>query len=1486
MKMTKILNNLFLLVAIFALAGNTFAQTCPSGLIGYWKMDETSGNTLVDAIAGANANRNTSTGSISGVVGTSQRFSYSVNGGNNGYTDYEYATVPNSSAFNFSANSSFTIAYWVRFRDCGYGFQDHIAISKGDWGNGGGPQEGMFASGLNGSCRINFLLRDNTGYKIDLEGPTYYNTETWYFVTCVRDEASEKNILYVNGSVTDQATYNYSGAFTSDESLEFGDLVNTNRNYFLRGDLDEVAIFNKALSSSEINELMNKGLSGDGICTGAATAPTITSSPVTTVKVNESYSYDVNATGSATITYSLSTFPAGMTINSSTGVISWTPSAGGSYNVTVVADNGVDPDATQSFSVTVSGDSPVITSAALTSGNVGEAYSYDVNATGSGTITYSLTTFPAGMTINSSTGLISWNPSVGGSFNVTVQAENGFNPAATQSYVLNITGSNPTIVSTPVTTGTMEELYTYDVNATGTQLGMTYSLETAPAGMNINASTGVITWTPASSGDFSVSVKADNGIDPDAIQNFTITVANINPDITSTAVTSAFVGSTYTYDVNAAGKQSTMAYSLSVKPTGMTINSTTGVISWTPSAAGNFNVRVKADNGIEPADSQSFIINVIEASLCPDGIISLHKLDEASGSTYYDYYEDHDATASSSPTATSGIIGGAQLFGASTKIDIPDAGTEYDWLSTESFSFECWIKTSTTAEMVVLGRVRTDYNNAARWLIGTTSTGKAKFELRDNGGPNSVISGTKTITDNQWHHIVAVRNGNSNTNLLYVDGSLEASVSKSYVYSFKADNALVLSLGYLKVSSGDEFHYQGTLDEVTIFNRALSTSEISTFYNGGSPTGHCKGSNNPPYFSSSPVTSATEDVAYSYTATVNDADASDVLSISVQSKPAWLNFNYSAGSKSAIVSGTPNNNNVGDNNVVLRVSDGDLTRDQIFRIEVANVNDAPVKTSTPVTTINEGVAYSYSIVVTDVDEADLITMTAITKPSWLTFTHTAGAKTATLSGTPTNVNVGNHSVSISITDGHVTIYDNFTIAVNNVNSAPVITSQSTLVVNEDQSLSITKDNLTITDDNPATDLSISVQSGTNYTFTGNTITPVANFNGQLSVNVIASDGQLNSAVYPVIVTVNPVNDSPEITSTPGVTVEEGTNYSYTITVADVDAGDAITISATKPDWLTFSWTAGSKTASISGIAPHTAIGATNSVSLSVTDGHATVNQSFNIAVTLQNNAPVITGQRTLSVNEDASITIQKSDLTITDSDNNQSDITITVQAGNNYTFSGNVITPVANFNGQLNVNVVARDLSENSAVYPVIVTVIPVDDVPVINSTPNLHAGVNVLYNYIFEAVDPDNTELTKSAITLPSWLSFSSSTGALTGIPVESDLGEHLVVLQVSDGTNIQNQIFTITVVEKVGISENTNNDFIIYPIPAKSELTVKFNYLSENAVIDIISSTGSIVKTIQVEMNTESATIEIDDLKPGIYICQIRNNHINASQRFIINK
>jgi len=173
-------------------------------------------------------------------------------------------------------------------------------------------------------------------------------------------------------------------------------------------------------------------------------APSITTISLPAGTVGVSYNQSVagtGGTGAYTWSVSVGTLPGGLSLNSSTGAITGSPTTAATSTFTIMLKDSLNVSTTKQFSITISSgnSAPAITSTAITTGNIGVAYSYDVNASGNPAPTYSLTTMPGGMTINTTSGVISWTPTAKGAFNVTVKAANGTTPDATQSFTINIT---------------------------------------------------------------------------------------------------------------------------------------------------------------------------------------------------------------------------------------------------------------------------------------------------------------------------------------------------------------------------------------------------------------------------------------------------------------------------------------------------------------------------------------------------------------------------------------------------------------------------------------------------------------------------------------------------------------------------------------------------------------------------------------------------------------------------------------------------------------------------------------------------------------------------------------------------------------------------------------------------------------------------------------------------------------------------------------
>ena len=319
--------------------------------------------------------------------------------------------------------------------------------------------------------------------------------------------------------------------------------------------------------------------------------------------------------------------------------------------------------------------------------------------------------------------------------------------------------------------------------------------------------------------------------------------------------------------------------------------------------------------------------------------------------------------------------------------------------------------------------------------------------------------------------------------------------------------------------------------------------------------------NDAPTISSTAITAATQDAAYSYTFAAADTDVGDVLTFSAVTKPSWLSFNVATG----LLSGTPSNADVGSHVVLLRVTDTDgLTAEQSFSITVTNVNDAPTISSTAITAAIQDAAYSYIFAASDTDVGDTLTLSAVTKPSWLSFNTTSGV----LSGTPGNADVGAHPVLLRVTDTDgLTADQSFSITVTNVNDAPVATS-STVTLEEDGSVTITLAAEDVDNDPLTYEVVSQPESGTlEQHGTVWLYTPEKDFNGTDVFSFIAKDAELSSEPATVTINVTPVNDDPQaVDDDYTLTSTANDIYALAVLANDVDVdGDTLTIDGAAAD---------------------------------------------------------------------------------------------------------------------------------------------------------------------------------------------------------------------------------------------------------------------------------------------------------------------------------
>ncbi len=343
--------------------------------------------------------------------------------------------------------------------------------------------------------------------------------------------------------------------------------------------------------------------------------------------VGTPYSYTLVANGLPAPTYSLvsGTLPTGLTL-SGAGVISGTPTVAGTFGpITVQASNGAGSVNTSAFSITVSatGSAPTMfTAQSPPNGLVSSAYAYTFAANGSPAPSFSLVsgTFPTGLTLNGSNGLLSGVPSVAGVFGpITLSAMNGFGSVNSAPFNITVNAAPTTFTAQTPPSGAVSVAYSYAITADGYP-APTYSLISGalPAGLTLSAS-GVISGTPTAAGVSSgIVIKAQN-----AFGNVNTVSLSINIAATPTAPTaftaqtppSGNVGAMYSYFVAANGSP-TPTYSViaGTLPTGLTLNAATGEIAGTPSAGGTFGpITVQASNGAGTFNAAPFSITINQA---------------------------------------------------------------------------------------------------------------------------------------------------------------------------------------------------------------------------------------------------------------------------------------------------------------------------------------------------------------------------------------------------------------------------------------------------------------------------------------------------------------------------------------------------------------------------------------------------------------------------------------------------------------------------------------------------------------------------------------------------------------------------------------------------------------------------------------------------------------------------------------------------------
>ena len=336
------------------------------------------------------------------------------------------------------------------------------------------------------------------------------------------------------------------------------------------------------------------------------TNPANTSGTVT-APFSETFS---QAGGAGTTTFSLNsgTLPNGLTLDSNSGILSGTPTQSGAFPITVKATDstgcsGVGP----TYNLVISCQTITVSKPANSNGTVDASVSETFTQTGAaGTATFTLSsgTLPGGLSL-ATTGALTGTPTQPGSFSITVKVTDSNGCTGFTSYTLVIACQTITVTNPTASTGTVDTAltpagnYTFSQTGVGAHTPAVFAINsgTLPSGVTLSTA-GVLSGTPGQPGSFPITVKVTDGNGCTGISaTYTLVIACQTITVTNPAVTTGTVDAAFsqTFTQTGVGTHTPVTWSVTgALPSGLSLNTGTGVLSGTPGQPGSFPITVTA----------------------------------------------------------------------------------------------------------------------------------------------------------------------------------------------------------------------------------------------------------------------------------------------------------------------------------------------------------------------------------------------------------------------------------------------------------------------------------------------------------------------------------------------------------------------------------------------------------------------------------------------------------------------------------------------------------------------------------------------------------------------------------------------------------------------------------------------------------------------------------------------------------------------------
>jgi len=758
--------------------------------------------------------------------------------------------------------------------------------------------------------------------------------------------------------------------------------------------------------------------------------------------------------------------PAGLSLNSSTGQISGIPTAPGTSNFTILVTDSYDLGATMAFALTIN-PPPLIVTQSLPNGTVGVNYAQTVVATG-GTppLVWNYTgTLPAGLLLNSGSGLISGIPTAAGTSNFTILVSDSYGVVASQA--LSITTYLPLTITTnsPLPGATEGANYSQTLIASGGSGGYNWSLpclncnvrlrprasgNALPPGLSLNSATGQISGVPTTPGITNFTIEVTDSTQNICEKAFSLTV-NPPPAIATNSLPAGTVGAIYSQTVVATGGTAPLVWTVSAGalPAGLSLNSSTGLVSGTPTAAGTSNITLQVTDANASAASKPFTLTIASALV----IGNSSPLPPATvGANYTQVLAATGGTAPLLWTVTAGALpaglalnsGTGQITGKPTApgafnftIQVADANG-----ATGAKPFALTVNPAPAIGTTALpaGTVGVPYSQAVAVtggtppLLWTVNVGTLPAGLSLNSG-TGLISGTPTVSGTYTFGIQVTDSNQATASKVYVlvvsfspvitsnsplpGGSVGASYSQTlavsggtppYTWSLTAGT---LPAGLSLNSATGQISGTPTTAATSSFTIQVVDSQKLT----ANKSFALVVSVGPVITTTSPLPAATASAKYLLALKATGGTVPYIWTLSQGSLPAGLSLNSATGA----ISGTPTV--AGAASFTVEVTDANLgTSTAPFTLTVNPGLSIP-NAAFPNPSV--GAPYSQTISLSGGTAPFTYALTAGALPAGLTLNSASGL----ISGTPTTT--GTASFTIQITDSNgATVSQQFKLTVN------------------------------------------------------------------------------------------------------------------------------------------------------------------------------------------------------------------------------------------------------------------------------------------------------------------------------------------------------------------------------------------------------------------------------------------------------------------------